>query len=373
MSSTTPSSLLTSSQQVYLPPARLSDFVIHFRDTDFHVHKLVLQHHSAYFRAIFDTFPPLSDVVIEDVSGRERKRQRNNENTVVEVGDPSPIAASSTVSPTSSSAACDHSELIHCVHLPDRVGRESCSEEEFLLFLPHLYFCDVLCCPPFYPPTEKLDGLSVATPLCLTPLPGACSAVYGRHAHVGCVGHYVDALDSMNMWLPAVITAVKEKHWYVHYVGWHVKWDEWLPSSSHRLAPLCCHWDGNTALLRIRAEVDLIPPRPFDTTVQCTCQHFHAYCRPLLSLFDYFDCPAMLQRCDVIMAAEVPVRVLVAHIAQLVERLEDALTYRLSCTRERCLAAIRAIPQDQAEAALDSWARLPPAVLRCIQEARGQP
>ena len=303
----------------------------------------MLQHHSAYFRTLFAAFTPLREVVIEDVSGRERKRQKSDEKTATEAD---PTSAIVTSSPPSS-VACEHSALLHCVHLPDQVGRLRCSEEEFLLFLRHLYFCHAFCCPPLYPLAEKLYGLSDATPLSLTHLPGACADVHGQHAPLRCVGHYMDVCDTVGMWIPAVITAVSAEQCCVHYVSWNSRWDEWLSPDSPRLAPLYSHWDGDTTALHHKAEVALIPPRCVAGVGHCACKRFHAYCRPLLSLFDYFDCQAMLQRCDVVMAAEVPVRVLVAHIEQLVERLEDALTYRLSCTRERCLAAIKAIPQDK--------------------------
>ena len=38
----------------HFPPSRISDLVIHYRDTAFHVHKLVLCCHSSYFRAYIE-------------------------------------------------------------------------------------------------------------------------------------------------------------------------------------------------------------------------------------------------------------------------------------------------------------------------------
>ena len=42
---------------VTFPPSKHVDFVLHYGNTAFHVHKLVLHHHSAYFRTYLDTLP----------------------------------------------------------------------------------------------------------------------------------------------------------------------------------------------------------------------------------------------------------------------------------------------------------------------------
>ena len=43
-----------TSPVVLFPPRPLADFAIHYCGTAFHVHKIFLFHHSAYFRAYFE-------------------------------------------------------------------------------------------------------------------------------------------------------------------------------------------------------------------------------------------------------------------------------------------------------------------------------
>ena len=365
---------------VHLPPSRHSDFVIHFLNTDFYVHQLVLQHHSAYFRTLFEAFPRLKDLTPTDASGRTRKRR-------IAEGD---IAARDNASSSpSSSAACDHSALIPCVHLPDRVGREVCSEEEFHLFLRHLYFCDVLCCPPFHPPADRLEGLTDATPLSFAHPTGGRVELYSQpvpiveaDAAVGfIVGRFVDALDSAGHWLPALIQQVSAGHCLVHFVGWHSRWDEWLPIDSPRLAPLYSHPHDTSLITRHGKHMfhradglpgvrEMLPPPSLSWAA---AQSPPAYSRPLLSLFDYFHCPAMLQRCDAVLCAEVPTdKATNAQVPSVIEYLEVALSYRLISTESRCVTAVRAMLMHQMAAMQESMSRLPPDVFRCILQARGE-
>ena len=47
----------TAETVIRFPHAQYADFVLHYDHTASHVHKFVLHHHSAYFRAYFDTLP----------------------------------------------------------------------------------------------------------------------------------------------------------------------------------------------------------------------------------------------------------------------------------------------------------------------------
>ena len=114
---------------VYFPPRDIADFVIHCADTDFHVHKFVLHHHSAYFRAYFQTLSPLS-------------RCRH---------------CGSATSSSNATEPCDHPTIAHCIHLPPVTklvsGREV-TANAFQLFLCHLYFASLFRYPPFLPTTD---------------------------------------------------------------------------------------------------------------------------------------------------------------------------------------------------------------------------
>jgi hypothetical protein len=159
-------------QRVDLPPVRHSDFIIHFLNTDYHVHQLVRQHHSAFFRALFDSFTPLEQVHVVDFGarplGERKKRKIDDGKREKEEDSPSQEGSASTASSSSSVLHCDHSPHVRYVQLPAHIGRHGCVEEDVLTFLRHLYFCDLLDCPPLNCPTEALEALSHATPLCLT-------------------------------------------------------------------------------------------------------------------------------------------------------------------------------------------------------------
>ena len=52
------------------------------------------------------------------------------------------------------------------------------------------------------------------------------------------VGHYVDAMDSSQKWLAAVVQQTDPaKGVLVRFDGWSIKWNEWLSLRSTRLAP----------------------------------------------------------------------------------------------------------------------------------------
>ena len=53
-------------------------------------------------------------------------------------------------------------------------------------------------------------------------------------------GQFVEVQDTAQKWLPAEILDVSltQQMVFIHYEGWHEKWDEWLPFSSARIRPL---------------------------------------------------------------------------------------------------------------------------------------
>lgn len=46
---------------------------------------------------------------------------------------------------------------------------------------------------------------------------------------------HIDCLDTVNHWLNAVVTSVRDNMIRVHYNGWHAKYDEWIDMNSHRV------------------------------------------------------------------------------------------------------------------------------------------
>ena len=97
---------------IHFPPTYVSDFVIHYRGTAFHVHKFVLIYHSSYFRTYIEALT---------------RGQRAYPNTECD----------------------DHSDIEHCVRLPDSCGKVEADVDNFRLFLCHLYFAQQYCCVPF--------------------------------------------------------------------------------------------------------------------------------------------------------------------------------------------------------------------------------
>ena len=92
---------------VRFPPACLSDFVIHYRGTAYHVHKFVLHYRSSYFRAYID---PL-------VAGQRA---------------------------CAADECDDHPSIAHCIRLPDSCGKVEADCDDFRLFLCHLYLRSAL-------------------------------------------------------------------------------------------------------------------------------------------------------------------------------------------------------------------------------------
>ena len=123
---------------VFFPHRDFIDFVIHYDSRAFHVHRLVLHYHSAYFRTYFQTL--------------------------------SSSTASASTTPSSDSApACNHPSIAHSIHLPQQttlVEKTPVTAADFRLFLCHLYFCSHYCYPP-YLPQDDID-LNSAAPLSLS-------------------------------------------------------------------------------------------------------------------------------------------------------------------------------------------------------------
>ena len=100
------------SEVVNLPPACLSDFVIHYRHTAFQVHKFVLCYHSSYFPKYI---------------GHLIHGQR--------------------AYPTDE---CDeHPAIPHCIRLPDSCGKVEADCDDCCVFLCHLYFAQHYNCIPY--------------------------------------------------------------------------------------------------------------------------------------------------------------------------------------------------------------------------------
>ena len=102
---------------VTFPPAFLSDLVIHYRGTAYHVHKLILCQQSSYFRTY-----------IEQLTAGQRAY--------------------------STEECSGHSNIPHCVRLPDSCGKVEADCDDFLLFLCHLYFAQHYSCIPWTAPTD---------------------------------------------------------------------------------------------------------------------------------------------------------------------------------------------------------------------------
>ena len=130
-----------TSNAVFFPPRLLADFIIHYDNTAFHVHKVFLHHHSAYFRSYFDTLtaPPESS----DPTSKKPKR-------------------------------CNHPSIPHCIHLPQQttlVEQTAVTAADFRLFLCHLYFSAHYCYPPHLPKTDiDLDTETPPVSLSFSPI-----------------------------------------------------------------------------------------------------------------------------------------------------------------------------------------------------------
>ena len=120
------------------------------------MHTFVLLAHSTYFRTYLDTQDPLKEVQVQDVQVAGAKRRK--------------VTAFTALEPC---IKCGPSSIIRCIDLPEEFGIPSTdedypTEEEFLLFLRHLYFASTLHLPPWVPKVELTTALTDDTPICLT-------------------------------------------------------------------------------------------------------------------------------------------------------------------------------------------------------------
>ena len=202
--------------QVRLSPSDDSNFVIHYRSTDFHVHSLVLRTHSTYFRTYLSALQPLKPVV----TGKKRKTCSVDLSLADERRD-----------------KCDHSPLIRCITLPEKCGIAAASEAEFFLFLRHLYFSSTFHLPPWAPKAEIIAGLTDDTPVCLTfpiaPVDADDVALHAEEVEVGCgswywhvallsLFHYFDCQAALERSEAAIISRVRVADTKAN--AWH-----WLP------------------------------------------------------------------------------------------------------------------------------------------------
>lgn len=51
------------------------------------------------------------------------------------------------------------------------------------------------------------------------------------------IGQWVDVRDTIDEWLEAQVTKIREGKVFVHYNGWGNNWDEWIDIGSSRIAP----------------------------------------------------------------------------------------------------------------------------------------
>ena len=122
---------------VLFPPRELADFVVHYDNTEFHVHRTILHHLSGYFNEYFQLLTAPQD----SSTSATRKRAR----------------PSSPSSSTEEKQHRDYRTITHCIHVPLQtrsVEQTPVTAADFRLFLYHLYFSQHYCCPPYLPKTD---------------------------------------------------------------------------------------------------------------------------------------------------------------------------------------------------------------------------
>ena len=205
---------------VYFPPRILSDLILHYRDVDFHVHKLVLYQHCDYFRAFVLTLQPAaasasasaaasgfasasaggsgaaeqpasssssssSLSTFAAASSRSTRPAAKRARSSELVGSP-PAAAARVVE-----SECVHSPPVACLQLPHSFGVTPFSDtDELQLFLEHLYFPCSYPYPPFVPDI-RVDLSTIerdaALPLFPAPQPEAIAQYPLRSEKNGCM------------------------------------------------------------------------------------------------------------------------------------------------------------------------------------------
>ena len=175
---------------VHFPPRSLSDLILHYRDVDFHVHKLVLYQHCAYFRAFVLSLQPApapaaaasesaaasapepaasaasASAARDDTAQQAASSSCASSSPSSSATDPSPPAkrarssevSSELISPLSAVSAaspveaeCSHSPAVACLHLPHSIGVIEATTGSLRLFLEHLYFPSAHPFPPYWP------------------------------------------------------------------------------------------------------------------------------------------------------------------------------------------------------------------------------
>ena len=109
---------------VFFPPRQLADFVLHYDDISFHIHRFVLHFHSTFFRTYFET---LSRATHDSSPSSKRARR------------------------------CNHPHIDDCYQMLRQiqlVTKEAVTADDFRLFLCHLYFGAHYCYPPYLPLTD---------------------------------------------------------------------------------------------------------------------------------------------------------------------------------------------------------------------------
>ena len=166
-----------TSDTVCFPHREHVDFVIHYDSKDFHVHKQILHHHSAYFRAYFLTLSPPPS------RSKAPKRRR--------------AKRSSTPLSEEEAETCNHPSVPHCIHLPQQttlVAETVVTAACFDLFLRHLYFSAHYCYPPYLPKTD-VELSADPSPLSHT-FPPITSLEWGVNCPLRCTDVADTDLDS---------------------------------------------------------------------------------------------------------------------------------------------------------------------------------
>ena len=183
-----------SDSHVHFPPRLLSDFVIHYRGMNFHVHQLVLYLHSDYFRALLGNKGPgggggggASGGGGSDGSAGH-KRQRTDAAPIASSSAPSSASALPTA-PSSNGgggggSSCEqgHARSTQCVHLASLPsGERDSTIDELGLFLCHLYFPSHYRYPPYLPSVDIDLGprAETASPMFAVAFPGVEDEDFG--------------------------------------------------------------------------------------------------------------------------------------------------------------------------------------------------
>jgi len=118
---------------------------------------------------------------------------------------------------------------------------------------------------PAGPEWTLVQGDSLTTPLSQFELPSnlvflaerrRADGTWARGATTNwrdfAVGQKIDAKDTVNKWLPAIVRMVKGDKILVHYVDWDEKWDDWFPTDSPRLAAKGTYTSGSNSVALYR-------------------------------------------------------------------------------------------------------------------------